>query len=238
MRVGRWKAATRALEPPLPAVGTGEPLGRLGIVGGELGERSQPLALGRRVLQRPGQRRERTSARPARDVVAVEERPGLVPEGARLARAAVVVGGLAHEIEPLRGPRAGGVEEVAVERHRVGPNQPRALFLVERATRVVVEERRAGGTARQAPLLQAEHEDRVEAARAGAPQVDHRDAAGVVPGPAPKHGTLDRRDDVLAAHLAARARRQPSSSASSRLSASYARRSSRLEASAGGRSRP
>ena len=196
------EGAERALEPPLPAVRAGECPRRLGVAGGELRERPQPLSLGRCVLERPRQRRERPPARPAAHVVGVEERLHVVPERARLARAAVVVGRLAHEIEPLRGARARRVEEVAVVLDRIRPLEPRAS-LVERAPRVVVEERRAAATARQAPLLQPEDEDGVEAARAGAQEVDHRDAPGVVAGAASQRGTLDRREHVLAAQLSA-----------------------------------
>ena len=140
--------------------------------------------------------------RPAAHVVGVEERLDVVPERARLARAAVVVRGLAHEIEPLRGARARRVEEVAVVLDRVRPLEPRASR-VERAPRVVVEERRAPAATRQAPLLQPEDEDGVEAARAGAQEVDHGDAPRVVACAASQRGTLDRRQDVLAAQVSA-----------------------------------
>ena len=196
------EGAQCALEPPRPAVRARESLRCLRVVSCELGERPQPLTLGRRVLERPGQGRERPPPRPAPHVVGVEERLDVVPERARLARAAVVVRGLAHEIEPLRGARARRVEEVAVVLDGIRPHEPRAA-LVERTPCVVVEERRAAAATRQAPLLQPEDEDGVEAARAGAEEIDHRDAARVVARPAGQRGPFDRGRDVLAAQLPA-----------------------------------
>src|SRR5262249_39500347 len=149
-----------------------------------------------------GQGRERTSARPASRVVRGEERLHVVPERAGLARAAVVVRRLAHEVEPLRRARARRVEEVAIVLDGVWPDEPRAS-LVERTPRVVVEERRAAAAPRQAPLLQPQHEDGVEAACAGAQKVDHRDAPGVVSGAPGKGRTLDRRQYVVATELSA-----------------------------------
>ena len=123
-----------------------------------------------------------------------------MPEGARLARAAVVVRRLAHEIEALRGARAGRVEEVAIERDRIRPREP-CTSLVQPPPSVVVEERRPGAPAGEAPLLQPEHEDGVEAPRASAPQVDDRHPARVVARPGRQRCTLDRRENVLAADL-------------------------------------
>ncbi len=121
----------------------------------------------------------------------------VVPERARLARAAVVVGRLAHEIEPPRGARARRVEEVAVTRNAVGPREPRAA-LVELAARLVVEERRAAAAPRQASLLEPEHERHVEAARAGAEEIDDGDAAGFVAALRAKGEPLDRGKNVFA----------------------------------------
>ena len=45
-----------AREPPLPAVRARKPLRCLGVAGGELRQCSQPLPLGRRFLEGPGQR--------------------------------------------------------------------------------------------------------------------------------------------------------------------------------------
>ena len=66
--------AERALEPPLPAVRASERLAPLRVAGRELGQRPQPLSLGRRLLERPRQRRERPPAGPAPHVLDVEER--------------------------------------------------------------------------------------------------------------------------------------------------------------------
>ena len=185
---------------------------------GELRERPQPLTLGRRLVERPGQRRERPPACPAAHVVGVEERLHVVPERARLTRAAVVVGRLAHEIEPLRGARARRVEEIAVVLDRIRPLEPRAP-LVERAPRVVVEERRAAAAPRQAPLLQPEHEDGVEAARARAKRSTTATRPASSPARRAKRGTLDR-GETSSRPSSPLSSRQPSSSASSRLSVS------------------
>ena len=193
--------ARRALEPPLPAVRARERVGAAPVVRRELGERAQPLALGRRAVERPGERRERPPPRPPAHVLGVEDRLHLVPERARLARAAVVGRRLAHEVEPLERPRARGVEEIAVAAHRVGALQPRAA-LVEQAAGVVVEERRRRAAPRQAALLEAEHEDDVEAARACAQQIDDGDAAGLVAAQRAKRLALERRRDVVARELA------------------------------------
>src|SRR5207302_736079 len=93
---------------------------------------------------------EGTAPRRAAHVVRVEHRACLVPERARLAGRPVVARGLAHEVEALRGPRAGGVEEVAVAADGIRPLEPAS----ELAAAVVVEERRTAAprlAARAAP---------------------------------------------------------------------------------------
>ena len=96
-------ARGRAVDPPLPAVRARERVGLVAalVVGGEDRERPQPLALGRRGLEPPGEGRERLAPRPARDVVGREGLRDLLPERARLLRAALVGRGLAHEVEAL-----------------------------------------------------------------------------------------------------------------------------------------
>ena len=65
------EGAQRAVEPALPAVRARERRRASAALGRrERGERAQPLALGRRVLERPRERRERAPARRARDLVA------------------------------------------------------------------------------------------------------------------------------------------------------------------------
>ena len=78
--------AARAAELALPPVRVRERVGLAGIVGGEAGERAQPLALGRRRLDRPREPRERAPRRVAAHVVGVEELAHRLPERARLAR--------------------------------------------------------------------------------------------------------------------------------------------------------
>jgi hypothetical protein len=174
------EGAARPLQPPVPAVRARERIGSRPIASRELGERPQPLPLRRRLIELPRQRRERPPSSPAANVIPVEERLRLVPERARLARAAVVIGRLAHEIEPLRPARARGVEEVAVAGDRIRTDEPRAA-LVELPPRVVVEERRAAAAPRQAALLEPEHERRVEAPRPRAQEVDDGDPPGLIP---------------------------------------------------------
>src|SRR5262249_30915051 len=149
--------AERAIEAALPAIGAGERLRVRACVlaGRQRGERPQPLALGRGAFERPRERGERAAARPAHDVVAVEERGDLVPEPGPLARRALVGRRLAYEVEPARRARARRVEEVAVAGDGVWPLQARA----DPAPHLVVKERRCRRPARQAPLFEAEHED-------------------------------------------------------------------------------
>ena len=101
-------------QPAFPLVGGCDRLGRGPIVGRSKRDRAQPFAFGRRRLERPRELRQRPATRPADYVVPREERLYLVPERARLARAAVVTCRLAHEVHALRGTRARGVEEIAV----------------------------------------------------------------------------------------------------------------------------
>src|ERR687891_490533 len=161
---GALERATGALESPVPAVRARERLGAARVGRAEAGEGAQALALGRRLFQRPGERRERPPARPAGDLGGVEERTHLVPEGARLPRAALVGRRLPHEGEPARGPGAGGVEEIALAADRVGPDEPRAVARVDLAPGLVVRAGRCRSTARQASLLEPENEDDLEAA--------------------------------------------------------------------------
>ena len=78
--------AGRALEPPVPAVRTGQRGGFGRIGGSESGQRPQPLALGGRVLELPCQGGKRPSARLVPDVVLVEELAHRFPERPGLAR--------------------------------------------------------------------------------------------------------------------------------------------------------
>ena len=190
----------RTLEPALPAVRERERV-RLDLVArGERGERAQPLTLGRRAVDRPRERRERAPHRRAPHVLLGEEPRDLVPERARLARRAVVARGLAHEVEPLRRARARGVEEVAVARDPSG--------LTSRAS---PSSRRASSSRngdalrppRERALLEAEDEHDLEAARARAEEIEHRDAAGLAAVGAAHGRALERADDLVRAQRAA-----------------------------------
>src|SRR6266404_1354230 len=139
----------RPLEPALPAVRLRECVGAGAVARSELGERAQALALGRRIVERPRERGKGPPPRPPAYVLRLEHGLHLIPERTRLARAAVVGCGLAHEVEPLEPARARGVEEVAVATHGVGALQA-CTVLVERAACVIVEERRRAAAPRQA----------------------------------------------------------------------------------------
>src|SRR5207249_11083176 len=101
----------RALEPALPAVRPREGLGRRRLLGRERRQRAQPLALGRRIFEVPGELRQRAATRPAPHLLGVERRLHLVPERTGLAGTAVVRRRLAHEVQTLERAGAGGVEE-------------------------------------------------------------------------------------------------------------------------------
>ena len=189
------QGAARAAEAPLPVVGVGERPRLVGVGNREPGERTQPLAVGRRGLERPGERRERTAARRPLHVLGLEDRGDLVPERARLARGAVVGGRLAHEEEPARRAGARRVEEVAVAGDLVGALEPAA----ERAACVVARGRATCAPRRgSAPFLEPEHEDDVEAAGPRAQQVEDGDAACFAGGGEPHFAALERSDHVVA----------------------------------------
>ena len=78
--------AARAAELALPPVRVRERVRLARIVGGEARERAQPLALGRRRLDRPREPGERPPRRVPAHVVGVEELADRLPERARLAR--------------------------------------------------------------------------------------------------------------------------------------------------------
>src|SRR5439155_19029572 len=133
---------TRSLETALPAVRTRERGRFAGIRRGERAQRPEPLAIGRRLVQPPGERGERPPLCPPGDLVVREERAHLVPERARLPRRALVAGRLADEVETLRRSSARRVEEEALARHGVGLDQARLTgALVDRAAFLVGYER-------------------------------------------------------------------------------------------------
>ena len=201
---GPLERAQRAFQPPLPAVRERERGGRVRVVGRERGEAAHAFALGRCGLERPGERGERPAARPPPDVVGVEEASRLLPEGARATRCAVVARGGADEQEPLGRARARRVEEVAVARSRIRPRQPSRP--VELPPQVVAEERGRDPAPRQAPLLQAEHEDDVGASRPRAHEVEHDDAPTRRTGRRADRRTLERREDLVARRAAGQLR--------------------------------
>ena len=159
--------AQRAGEPPVPAVRRRDRVGRDAVIGSTNGHSAQTLSFGRRLFERPRERRERTAARPARHVVLREHGLHFVPERARLTRAALVGRGLANEIQAAARPRARGVEEVTVTRDLIRPRQSCTRALVEITARVVAQERRLVPATRQASLLEAEQEHAPRSAACG-----------------------------------------------------------------------
>ena len=193
----------RAIEPAIPAVRTGDGGRRIGIDGGQRGDRAQALALGRRAIHRPGRLGELPPPRPACDVVGREQRAHVLPERARLARRAVVRRGLANEVQATRGAGARRVEEIPVGGDRIRPRDAGAARpLLDRAPGVVVEEARRAGAPGKRSLLEAEHEDDLVVPRARAEHVEHRHAARLPGRPAADHRTLERVHDVLGVDLA------------------------------------
>ena len=156
------------------------PFARASGVGGcpgrrdERSESAQPLALGRRALERPGQRERAGAAsssaprRPPARANAPRPRTG------RLARRAVVGRRLAHEVD-ARGSRAC----TRCRRGSARARPDRAARAARRACadrcsapRLVVEKRRSLRAPRKASLLQPEDEDDLVPARAGAHEVE------------------------------------------------------------------
>ena len=123
-----------------------------------------------------------------------------MPEGARLDRRPVVARGLAHEVEPPDRPRARGVEEVAVAADLVGPLEAPIEF----AAAIVVEERRSRAAPREMAFFEPEHENRVEAARACASQVEYRHAARLTGRRSRHFEAAERVEQLVATELAAR----------------------------------
>ena len=181
----------RALEPPLPAVRRRERRRALCVLDPEPRDRTQALALARRRLEWPGEAGERTPPRRARDLALVEERAGVVPERARLARHPVVRRRLAREHEPAARAGACRVEEVAVAGDRVHALEATTKL----APRVVVEERGWSVSPRKAPFLEPEQDDDVEVARSGPGVVENGDIACLACGERSNGRALERRDD-------------------------------------------
>ena len=193
----------RALQLALPAVRSRERLRVLGRRDRELRERAQPLTLGRSRLQLPRQLRERPSPRPAPHLLGVEERDDFVPEGARLARAALVGRRLADERQPADGARAGGVEEIAVALDRIRARQPCRGPRVEVAAGIVVEERRRVAAPRERALLEPEQEHGVEATCAHTREVENGHAAALAGRAHPHLGVLQRLAELVRGEVTA-----------------------------------
>ena len=163
-------------EPPLPAVLERERGGLDGIGSGCTRECAEPLPFGGCRLELARERGERPTNRVVADVVRVVELADRLPERARLARRPLVADGLSDEHEPPSRTRAGRRKQIAVATrgHQAVRGVPCGAA---RASRRVSSSRKGSvrGRAWQRALLEAEHEDRVVAARARTQQVDDRD---------------------------------------------------------------
>ena len=71
------------------------------------------------------------------------------------------------------------------------------MLLVERASGVVVEERRDVGAARQASLFEPEHEHDLVPAGSGAQQIDDGDAPSLAGRPGADTHALERARDLI-----------------------------------------
>src|SRR5919201_3496515 len=194
----------RPLEPSVPAVCARQRTSGLRFGGCKGGEGADALAVARRRLEWPRERRERTAPRPALDVVGCVEPAYFVPERACFAGGAVVSGRLPDEVEPPRRPRADGVEEVAVAGDRVGAEEPAAARgALELGLPLLVEERGGRGAARQPSLLDPQDEDDLETSRARSEEVEDGDPARFSCAPEANGCVLEQPHDLLASELAA-----------------------------------
>ena len=196
---GPRERAERPDEPAIPAVRVRERVCLVLVTRGQRGQRPEALPFGGRRLDPPGELGQRPALRPARDVGGLEERAGLVPERARLARRAVVGRRLADEVQAPRRASARGVEEVALARDRVRPGQPRAARgVVDLAALLVREEGRALLPSWEAPLLETEQEDDLGSPRSRSEQVGDCDPTRLVTTSKPKRGSVERAVQLLA----------------------------------------
>ena len=155
-------------------------------------QRTEPFALGRSRFEGPGERGERAAPRPARNIRGGKEPRHLVPERARLAWLALVGRGLANQRQPPGRAGARGVEEVALATHPVRTHEPRP----ERGPPRVVEEWRVASPPRQAALLEAQDEHRVERARARSREIDDRDTTRLAGADRPHGRAFECRNDL------------------------------------------
>src|SRR5919204_3550122 len=193
----------RPLEPSVPAVCARQRTSGLRFGGCKGGEGADALAVARRRLECPRERRERAAPRPALDVVGCVEPAYFVPERACLAGGTVVSGRLADEVEPPRRPRAYGVEEVAVAGDRVGAEEPAAARgALELGLPLLVEERGGRGAARKPSLLDPQDEDDLETSRARSEEVEDGHPARFSCA-SEANGSVEQPHDLLACEVAA-----------------------------------
>ena len=155
-----------ALQSSFPPVRGGDAVGDLAVVGREGRGCAQPLTLGGRTLERPGQLGQWAATRPPSHVVFREQPADFVPERARLPRCPLVTRRLADEVQPSGRPCARRVKEVAITCDGVARRDPCVPPVVELAAEIVGEKRRLVPAARERPAFEPEHEDDVGPTRA------------------------------------------------------------------------
>ena len=150
----------------LPAGRGGDRRRPVGVVAQAAGQGAQALAIRRRLVERVGDVRQPAAVDQPRRVVS-QHAHDLGPERRGLERLSLLGRRLPGERQP--GPRAGAGdrEQVPLDFDRVGPAD------AERLGGIGIEDLALGRRTGQAALLQAEHERRLEAARAGPAQVEH-----------------------------------------------------------------
>ena len=178
--------------------------------------RRRSRSLGAR-LERPGQRGQRPAPRPALDLVRREEPARLVPERARLARRR------RRRSRPRGRGRAAASGACRPCRRGSGRARPGRCAASrpardERSSSAFCSSSRNGepcDAARQAALLQAEHEDDLEPTGARPQEVEHRHAAGLARAREPDRRVVEQRRRPPLGVTSPPRSRQPSSSATS-----------------------
>ncbi len=133
----------------------------------------------------------------AAHVVGVEELAHRLPEGTWLPRRAIVRRSFTDEGEEPHGTRARGIEEIAVAARGIRPFEPCPASSIELSARLVVEERGGRSAPRERPLLETDHEDRLERSRSRPGEIENGDAAGRACSVAARRRPVEGRQDVV-----------------------------------------
>src|SRR5205823_4505964 len=126
-------------------------------------------------------------------------------EVSRVGRSKALLARRSRRSQPFAtaGARARRVEEIAGAARRVRPDESRAASVVERAPGLVLEEGRGSRPSWQAPLLQAEHEDDLEATGTGSHEIEHGDPPRLARGCESDLRPLEHRDERVRVERAA-----------------------------------